>query len=467
MRQVSRRAVVAAAVGSVLLTGCTSSIDGTANPPVTDATADQFPITGATDNEVDRLARNAFVDLNAFWTEVYPQFFDEEFLPLQGPYSSVDTDDIDYSAYPSDVGIGCEEYPVDPAAVEMNAFYHYGCDVVAYDRPFIAGQMEQFGPYINPAIMAHEFGHLLQGPDPAVAGRIGRYTDLTIYLETQADCLAGVFTQWVVAGNAEHTTVRVEDLDRVISGFVELRDPVGLTDIDVEGAHGSGFDRASAFYEGYTEGVAACRDNYAEGERVFTVDEFTSQEDYDNEGNAPLADLPDIIAGSLPVYYDSWVEDFEAPTLTTFDGTAPECGDMGAEDRDIGWCEADNTVYVDETDVLLPAYEELGDFAVATAFGLPYAQAVRAHLGLPADDTTATVCLTGAYTAAFFNGDFGNDEEGVTLSPGDVDEAIQFLLTYGQTESVLPNVDATGFELVGAFRAGFLEGPGAGPCGIQ
>ncbi|WP_409329825.1 hypothetical protein [Trujillonella humicola] len=464
MRQVSRRAMVAAAVGSALLAGCTSSIDGTANPPVTDATADEFPIVGATDNEVDRIARNAFLDLNTFWTQAFPEYFGEDFLPLQGPYSSVDTDDIDYGQYPEDTGIGCERYPVDPAEVEMNAFYHYGCDVVAYDRPFIASQMEQFGPYINSAIMAHEFGHLLQGPLDEPAGRIGRFTDITIYLETQADCLAGAFTAWVVAGNAEHTTVRVEDLDRVITGFVELRDPVGLTDVDVQGAHGSGFDRASAFYEGYTDGVAACRDNYEVGARVFTVADFASQEDYDNEGNAPYADLPGIINGSLPVYFDTWVDGFSAPSLATFDGTAPDCGDLGAQDLDLGWCEADNTVYVDETDLLQPAYEEIGDFAVATAFALPYAQAVRAHLGLAPDDTTATVCLTGAYTAAFFNGDF---QENTTLSPGDVDEAIQFLLTYGQTESVLPDVDATGFELVGAFRAGFLGGPGAAPCGIQ
>lgn len=460
MRQVSRRAVVAAAVGSVLLTGCTSSIDGTANPPVTDATADEFPIVGAADNEVDRIARNAFVDLNTFWTEAFPQYFGEDFLPLQGPTSSVDTDDIDYSLYPEDTGIGCEEYPVDPADVEMNAFYHYGCDVVAYDRPFIAGQMEQFGPYINSAIMAHEFGHLLQGPFDGPSGRIGRFTDITIYLETQADCLAGAFTQWVVAGNAQHTTVRIEDLDRVIGGFIELRDPVGLTDVEVQGAHGSGFDRASAFYEGYSDGVEACRDNYGEGARVFTVDEFSNQEDYDNEGNAPFDVVPDVITNSLPVYFDSWVDGLDAPTLD-FSGAAPECGDM--VERDLGWCESDNTVYVDQ-ELLEGAYSEIGDFAVATAYALPYAQAVRAHLGLPADDTTATVCLAGAYSAAFFNGDF---EENTTLSPGDVDEAVQFLLTYGQIESVLPNVDATGFELIGAFRGGFLEGPGAEACGIQ
>jgi hypothetical protein len=106
----------------------------------------------------------------------------------------------------------------------------------------------------------------------------------------------------------------------------------------------------------------------------------------------------------------------------------------------------------------VPAYEELGDFAVATALSLPYAQAARAQLGLSIDDsaaTVSTVCLTGWYTARFFSGDFSDTTE---LSPGDVDEAILFLLAYGRTDSVLPNVEASGFELVGAFRDGFLQG---------
>ena len=44
------------------------------------------------------------------------------------------------------------------------------------------------------------------------------------------------------------------------------------------------------------------------------------------------------------------------------------------------------------------------------------------------------------------------------ISPGDIDEAVQFLLTYGVDNRVFPNLDASGFELVGAFRTGFLQG---------
>jgi predicted metalloprotease len=460
MRQVSRRAVVAAAVGSALLSGCTTSIAGSPAPPVSNVSAEEFPITGATDSAVDRLARNALDDLNTFWAEAYPEFYGEELTPLAGGYWSVDTEDYDESLYPSDTGVGCDELPIDPTEVEGNAFYNRDCDVIVYDSALLRVLTEESGSFSGPAVMAHEFGHAMQG-------RFG-FSDVTIRDETQADCFAGAFTRWVVDGNAEHTTLRVQDLDDVLITFIQLRDPVGATDVDVDGAHGSGFDRASGFYEGFEGGIGTCRDDFG-ADRVFTVDEFTSQTDLDNEGNAPYDQVPAIIDGSLPVFYESFVDGFEAPAIAPFEGSAPDCGDMGTEDRDVGWCESDNTVYVDEEELLQPAYAGIGDFAVATAVALPYAEAARAALGLSTDDaaaTVSTVCLTGSYTASFFNGDFGDGQEGVSLSPGDVDEAIVFLLTYGQSDTVLPNTGSTGFELVGAFRAGFLEGAGAEPCGL-
>ena len=468
MRHVSRRAVTAAALGGALLAGCTSTVEGAATPPVSNVSADAFPVTGATDSDVDRLARNALADLTTFWTDAYPEFYEEDFTPLEGGFWSVDTEDIDDSLYPEETGVGCDELPIDPREAEGNAFYQQDCDVIVYDAALLRELSEQFGSYIGPAVMAHEFGHAMQG-------RFG-FSEVTIRDETQADCFAGAFTRWVADGNAEHTSVRVQDLDDVLLGFLELRDPVGATDVDVEGAHGSGFDRVSGFYEGYADGVASCRDDFGP-DRVFTVDEFDPRTgDADTEGNADYDQIFDIIDASVPVFYEGdWLDGFEQPSIELFEGNAPGCGDMGAEDRDVGYCADDNTVYADEADLLEPAYSEIGDFAVATAIALPYAEAARAHLGLSTDDdesTVSSVCLTGSYAAAFFNGDFNPDEDGdgtgdgTTLSPGDVDEAILFLLSYGQTDSVLPNTTATGFELVGAFRAGFLQGAGAQECGI-
>ena len=99
---------------------------------------------------------------------------------------------------------------------------------------------------------------------------------------------------------------------------------------------------------------------------------------------------------------------------------------------------------------------------------LPYSLAARAQAGLSADDGAATrsaVCLTGWYTAQWYHGAFV-DSLDVTVSPGDVDEAVQFLLTYGVEDEVFPDVSASGFELVGAFRRGFLEGGAACDIGL-
>jgi hypothetical protein len=53
------------------------------------------------------------------------------------------------------------------------------------------------------------------------------------------------------------------------------------------------------------------------------------------------------------------------------------------------------------------------------------------------------------------------ESAGVRISPGDIDEALTFLLTYGLSDRVFPDVDASGFQLLRAFRDGFLEGGAA------
>jgi predicted metalloprotease len=308
--------------------------------------------------------------------------------------------------------------------------------------------------------MAHEFGHAMQGRFGfAESGR-------SIQDETQADCLAGAWTRWVADGNATHTTVRVPELDDVVRGFLLLRDEVG-SDPDDTSAHGSYFDRVSAYYDGFDKGVGSCRDDFGE-DRLFTAAAFTSDDDYQSGGNAPPEDIVEWVETTLDQFWTevspvAWGNEFSAPEIEGYDASAPDC--EGLEDRDLGYCASDSTVYIDETELAQPAYEEIGDFALATAITLPYTLAVRDQAGLSTDDGAATrsaVCLTGWYEAQWFNNAF---EDIAVISPGDIDEAVQFLLTYGVNNEVFPNLDASGFELVGAFRAGFLGGGEA--CNLQ
>jgi predicted metalloprotease len=149
---------------------------------------------------------------------------------------------------------------------------------------------------------------------------------------------------------------------------------------------------------------------------------------------------------------------FRRPRVKGFAGAAPAC--TGGSSRELGYCPADRTVYYDEPDLVRPAYK-IGDWAVATAISLPYALAARSELGLSTEGAAATgsaVCLAGWYTAAVFHGTFRSI---VVLSPGDVDEAVRFLLEYGVSGDVFPDVHASGFELLRAFRDGFLQGGSA------
>jgi predicted metalloprotease len=465
MRQVLRRALPTLAVG-MLLAGCsTTTVVGTATPgpgaPV-DVSPEEFSVIGAADNDIDRLSRNGLADLETFWQQAYPEFFGGEYEPLQGGYFSVDSTNIDESAYPN-TGVGCPGEYIPPDAVAGNAFFYGGCDIIVYDRALLQQLSDQFGRFLGPVVMAHEFGHAMQF-------RFGGLDGPQIIVETQADCLAGAWTRWVVDGNAEHVSVRLPDLDGVVRGFLELRDPVGSDPTD-DSAHGSYFDRVSGFYAGYEGGVASCRDEFGT-DRLFTAAEF-SPEEYENEGNAPYDDIVTWISDTLPVFYQTVFSsglgrEFQAPVVEPFQGTAPECGDMGAEDRELGYCESDSTVYYDQADLAEPAWDEIGDFAVGTAISLPYALAARDQAERSTNDGDATrsaVCLTGWYTAQWFNGAF-QDVVQAQISPGDVDEAVIFLLSHGVNPAVFPNVDASGFELVGQFRNGFLQGGSACDIGV-
>jgi predicted metalloprotease len=456
-----RRALVTAAVGSLLLTGCATTVVGSASPggrePV-DVTADDFPITGAADGDLDQYVRDALADIQDFWTQSYPEFFGGELEPLSGGYFSVDSDDIDRSAYPRRTGIGCADDPTDPDEVTGNAFYNPNCDSISYDRALLQELSDDYGRALAPVVLAHEFGHAIQGRAGfAASGR-------SIQDETQADCFAGAWAAWVVAGNARHVVIRAPELDDVITGYLTVSDPVG-SDPDDREAHGSYFDRVSAIAEGYDGGVGACRDDFGE-DRLFTAAEFDSSDPGD-QGNASYDQTLQIVDDTLPPFWDSvfpaaFGKQFEDPKIAPFDGTAPDCS---PEDRDLTYCDSDRTVYFDESDLTHPAYDELGDFAVATAIALPYSLAVRSQLGLSTDDGDATrsaVCLTGWYEAQVFSG----RAQGATISPGDIDEAVEFLLSYGVSDAVFPNSDASGFELLRQFRAGFLQGGTACDVGL-
>jgi predicted metalloprotease len=443
---------------ALCLTGCVSFVVGrpSALSPSGGAGGGgggDVTIEGATGEPVDQRANGALTDLQDYWTEQFPDVFGTEFTPLEGGYFSVDPNDVQPGEFPGGVGCGAQ-----PLEVEGNAFYCQepgtsNSDSITYDRSFLAELADQFGQFIPSLVMAHEFGH-------AVQARVGS-PESSIAIETQADCLAGSWTRWVADGKAANSRLDEPQLDELLRGFFQLRDPVGTSTAE-ESAHGSFFDRTSAFQEGFDEGPEACRDDFGP-QRVFTQGSFQDRSEALTGGDAPYPELMTIVNTSLPAVWsqaftDLFRKDFTAPTIEPFEGRAPTC----AEDRDLDivYCPDDRLVGFDQTDLAQPAYEDIGDFAVATAAAIPYSLSVRDQLGLSTDGQDAlrsALCLTGWYAAKVFNGQAGD----VRISPGDVDESVQFLLSYGDDPAVLGAADLSGFQEVDLFRAGFTEGIGS------
>jgi predicted metalloprotease len=472
-RRVLARAVVGAVLASTALTGCAVTlVHGNATPASgvrDDVDPQQFQVIGATDDEIDQIARNALTDLNTYWTQQFPGTFGQDFTPLAGGYYSVDPADANPAQYPNGQ-IGCGQ---PPEAVENNAFYcgpsnqYPNGDAIQYDRAFLdelafgGGGREGYGRFIPALVMAHEFGH-------AVQGRVGYPVQASIAIETQADCFAGTWTRWVADGNAAHNTIQPAELDDVLRGYLLLRDPVG-TGRDAGEAHGSYFDRVSAFQEGFDSGPTACRDDFGAG-RHYTQGEFQTDTDFANGGNAPYdTTVGQFAPRGLAEFFQDTLgrlgKTFTAPRLQPFDGKAPAC-DGAQPDTDLVYCAADDTVGFDERDLTEPLYrsEEGGDYAVLTAIAIPYGLAVRDQLGLSTDDPGAirsAVCLAGAFTAGVLNG----QSTVLRISPGDADESVSFLLEYSDDPDVFAESGLTGFQLVDVFRSGVFEG--LSPCGIE
>nr|MBA3369298.1 neutral zinc metallopeptidase [Geodermatophilaceae bacterium] len=311
-------------VVAILATGCSNMVTGApvpANGLRQDVADSDFEIVGSTDSEIDKTARNALTDINDYWSQTYAELYEDDFEPLTGGYYSIDPDDFDPDDYPDD--IGCLDG--DPENVANNAFYCFpqsdgGGDNIVYDRTLLESLAADYGRFLPALVMAHEFAHAIQAREPPPS-------ELSIVYETQADCYAGAWTGWVAEDNAEHFNIRAPELDGVVRGYLLLRDEPGES-VDDERAHGSYFDRVSAFQEGFDSGAQACRDNY-DDERLFTLAEFSPNDGV--TGNVPYDEAVTVSERTLEVFWETAFDEvgqqsFVAPELVPFSGDAPDCG---------------------------------------------------------------------------------------------------------------------------------------------
>ena len=417
--------------------------------------------TGATSSSsslTDKVIAAAISELQSYWADEFPQLYSARYQPI--PRARI------VAARPGVAIPSCQGHRETYSDVRGNAFYCLHSNFIAYDDARLMPSLTKtFGTFAAALVLAHEWGHAIQD-------RAGNDNEKTIYMEQQADCFAGGFVRHVsdVGGALK---LQPGDLEASLGAMLEIRDTPGQSAEDPS-AHGSAFDRISAFQDGFESGPAKCA-GYFDNPPVLVELPFSSEGEQLSNGNVAAEDVIPLAVDLLNEFY-SQVEPNYQPLSTrdirSFDSskpkTIPDCGGAltrkQVENR-VFYCLSDGYIAFDEP-FLQSVYDHIGDFGVASLIANPWATYVQTIQQIPgvADNTLPAVfqsdCYTGGWSAALFNGVL----RGGNLSPGDLDEFVQAFLVYSRARGVQANVPIT-FLRVAFFRQGFLQGYNS--CGYQ
>ncbi|WP_326566419.1 neutral zinc metallopeptidase [Amycolatopsis rhabdoformis] len=449
-------------VGAVLVAGCTTAVQGSAgvdrpdpakvaglaitdgpSGPKAGVADTDLPVANTDGGAIDKLAANAVADVQQYWTEQLPENFGKDYKPV-GQLISYDSR-----------GQGLNLCGSSTAGL-VNAFYCPSGDLVAWDRGELLPMLnDSFGPMSVVAVLAHELGH-------AVQTRLGLSPNTpSIVKEQQADCYAGTFFRWVAEGNSPHFQVSTgAGLNQIMATLFFIRDSAGSS-FDTAGAHGSAFDRVSAFQFGFTDGPKRCAaiDNAEVVSRTSQLPFSTKDLDTgDGKGNLDVDDSSNL-------------QDLETTLRAAFPKGAPKLtsGQTACSDARVtspaAYCPSTDTVSVDLTALRRigtpPARGStggLGDFAAFAEVASRYALAVEKAYGLPLN-TPATGQLTSCLTGLWAGTLTPDKKAALELSPGDLDEAIAELLSPKSVIASDPSGTTvpSGFARVEAFRDGFTS----------
>ncbi len=334
--------------------------------------------------------------------------------------------------------------------VKGNAFYcPDGKDFIAYDDEQLFPDLAaEFGVASTVVVLAHEWGHAVQFR--------ADLDESSIIMEQQADCFAGAWTAHSVKDARAKVRLSEGDLNTVLAALISVSDSPGTTANDLL-AHGSGFDRASAFRDGYVGGAKECATYPAQPPTTIQLP-FTSRADVLNGGNLPLADTLALMAEDLDRF---WRDEFAAESRPWVPlGAVSTSGSThGCTTKRVDFCPKTATVSYSDS-FIKQAYRE-GDFAVGLLFGLAWTEAALTRQSSPLKGQQRTLradCLVGAWTHLQVPGKArpeGTDRT-LSLSPGDLDEGVIAFLSFGETADSAPV-----FDRLAKFRAGLLQGSSA------
>jgi predicted metalloprotease len=408
-----------------------------------DAPDPQHEVEYTDGGSVDKMAAQAVDDVAEYWEQNYGDL-GGSFQPIEVLQSWDATD-------PNSPEIcGMETYDV------PNALYCIPDESMAWDRGVLVPTgMKYFGDVSVAALLGHEYGHAVQH----MANIVDKSTP-TVVSEQQADCFAGNYIRWVAEGKSPRFKLSTGDgLNHVLAAAITLRDPTmgpGDTAMLEEG-HGTALDRVSAFQIGFSGSPAECA--------AIDMDEIQERRGdlpmelpLDSSGGVATGDL-EITEDSLQTLMKVLTDIYQPEEEPTLSFNEEECSDATSSPP-ASYCPSTNTISVD-----LSAMQELGkpgglennvliqgDNTALSVLTSRYALAVQHEKGETLDTPVAalrTACLTGVAQAAM------SKEGDLTLSAGDLDEAVAGLLTNGLVASnVNGDTVPAGFTRIVAFRSG-------------
>jgi predicted metalloprotease len=394
-------------------------------------------------------------DIQVFWEKQFPATFRGR------RYQAIPANRI----FPYDTTTG---YPACGGGVRpyvKNARYCPEDDTIAFDvEGLFPEQFNDFGNFAVAMILAHEWGHAIQerayGLDRLDASGVP-----SIVVETQADCFAGTWARRVNDKKSKTLVPEAGDLDAALGGLISVADDVGRNPAS-PGAHGSAFDRISAFQEGFDGGTKRCAQFLDDPPEYFEVP-FTDVEDLATGGNLTVEELVPLVTTDLDEHWATAVTGYKPVSAVIpydvgilSDSRLPTCGDEHPNPENfedtIFYCEEGDFVAWDN-DLLATAAESYGDFAVATLIATSWSDAVHEQVKSKTKGKARTLeadCLTGSWVGSLVEQARPTE---LLLSPGDLDEAMQALLKYERSL----DKKLSAFDRTGSFRKGFEDGASA------
>jgi predicted metalloprotease len=414
--------------------------------------------------EYDELIELALADIQYYWGETFPDLYGERYQPI--PASRI------HAGSPDNPPPACGGGPPAYENVEGNAFYCTLGDFVAWDDRELFPELYDKGPYAVALVLAHEWGHVIQGR----AGLLEPDTGIpTIVTELQADCFAGAWTLRLAEGEADRLQLSTTAFEEALSGMLDFGDQPGADPLDPS-AHGSGFDRVNAFQEGFEEGSQRCAeytdvDSAGEFAKLPLITEFpfTDEKEILQGGNLSLPVIVRDLTAELNTYFSANFVGFEEIVAVvgydSANGETPDCGGV-YEPADtefvVFYCAADGTVYHDQQLFRLLS-RQVGDYGVGVLLAMEWARAAQHAAGYDFEDELTVQqrgCLAGAFSWEMLDRDrdpeTANPDHLLFLSPGDLDEAIRSFLRFPPTDADMEQVSDV-FSLVAAFRDGVFN----------